>query len=165
MTVYAWLIDLIHRRKNCPTGMISGGSKKRPITAGQYSNCFFWIGLEKKVCRGWECSPKRDSWRSCSRWGSWRKRDTKCPARAPRQTYCRRAVPETAATPQRKGWQWPSTFGESIKDTQNSRNFFLKNQTRNSRVFHSMNSQRSLPSTPLHFKVSFIGIFVVISGR
>ena len=24
MKVYAWLIDLVHRRKNCPTGMISG---------------------------------------------------------------------------------------------------------------------------------------------
>ena len=28
MKVYAWLIDLIHRRKNCPTGMIPGGSQK-----------------------------------------------------------------------------------------------------------------------------------------
>ena len=25
---YAWLIDLIHRRKNCPTGMISGWVQK-----------------------------------------------------------------------------------------------------------------------------------------
>ena len=28
MKVYAWLIDLIHRRKNCPTGMISGWVQK-----------------------------------------------------------------------------------------------------------------------------------------
>ena len=28
MKVYAWLVDLIHRRKNCPTGMISGWVQK-----------------------------------------------------------------------------------------------------------------------------------------
>ena len=28
MKVHAWLIDLIHRRKNCPTGMISGWVQK-----------------------------------------------------------------------------------------------------------------------------------------
>ena len=28
MKVYAWLIDLIHRRKNCPPGMISGWVQK-----------------------------------------------------------------------------------------------------------------------------------------
>ena len=28
MEVYAWLIDLIHRGKNCPTGMISGWVQK-----------------------------------------------------------------------------------------------------------------------------------------
>ena len=28
MKVYAWLIDLVHRRKNCPTGMISGWVQK-----------------------------------------------------------------------------------------------------------------------------------------
>ena len=28
MKVYSWLIDLIHRRKNCPTGMISGWVQK-----------------------------------------------------------------------------------------------------------------------------------------
>ena len=36
MKVYAWLIDLIHRRKNCPRGWFPGGSKKWPNTAGQY---------------------------------------------------------------------------------------------------------------------------------
>ena len=28
MKIYAWLIDLIHRRKNCPAGMISGWVQK-----------------------------------------------------------------------------------------------------------------------------------------
>ena len=28
MKVYAWLIDLIHGRKNCPTGMIAGWVQK-----------------------------------------------------------------------------------------------------------------------------------------
>ena len=32
-----WLIDLIHRRKNCPTGIISGWVQKWPDTAGQDS--------------------------------------------------------------------------------------------------------------------------------
>ena len=38
MKVYAWLIDLIHRRKIAPRGWFPGGSKKRPNTAGQNSN-------------------------------------------------------------------------------------------------------------------------------
>ena len=38
MRVYAWLIDLIHRRKIAPRGWFPGGSKKRPNTAGQYSS-------------------------------------------------------------------------------------------------------------------------------
>ena len=42
MEVYAWLIDLIHRRKNAPRGWFPGGSKKWPNTAGQYSTPHFF---------------------------------------------------------------------------------------------------------------------------
>ena len=35
MKVYAWLIDLIHRRENCPTGMISGRVQKVTQHNGQ----------------------------------------------------------------------------------------------------------------------------------
>ena len=40
MKVYAWLIDLIHRRKNCPTGMIPGWVQKVTEHRGtiQYAN-------------------------------------------------------------------------------------------------------------------------------
>ena len=43
MKVYAWLIDLIHCRKNCPTGMISGWIQKVTEHCGtiQYINLFF----------------------------------------------------------------------------------------------------------------------------
>ena len=39
MKVYAWLIDLIHRRKNCPTGMISGWVQKVTEHRGTIQYC------------------------------------------------------------------------------------------------------------------------------
>ena len=41
MRVYAWLIDLIHRQKNCPTGMISGWVQK--VTEHRGTIQYTWI--------------------------------------------------------------------------------------------------------------------------
>ena len=52
MKVYAWLIDWIHRRKNCPTGMISGWVQKVTEHRGtiQYITdevqCVIFVDLE-----------------------------------------------------------------------------------------------------------------------
>ena len=43
--VYAWLIDLIYRRKNCPTGMTSGRVQK---VAQQNGIIQYWK-VEKKT--------------------------------------------------------------------------------------------------------------------
>ena len=42
MKVYAWLIDLMHCRKNCPTGMISGWVRKVTEHRGTISVLFRW---------------------------------------------------------------------------------------------------------------------------
>ena len=54
MEVHAWLIDLIHRRKNCPTGMISGWVQKVTEHCGTMQYVFlveifskhFWFYLK-----------------------------------------------------------------------------------------------------------------------
>ena len=43
MKVYAWLIDLIHRRKNCPTGMISGWVQKVTQHNGIIQYMYEWF--------------------------------------------------------------------------------------------------------------------------
>ena len=47
MKVYAWLIDLIHCRKNCPTGMISGWVQKVTEHRGtkQYCSSLFFLKI------------------------------------------------------------------------------------------------------------------------
>ena len=50
LEVYAWLIDLIHRRKNCPMGMISGWVQKATEHSGtkqydvaNFSQAYFYM--------------------------------------------------------------------------------------------------------------------------
>ena len=46
MRVYAWLIDLIHRGKNCPTGMISGWVQKVTEHRGTIQYTVWWMEME-----------------------------------------------------------------------------------------------------------------------
>ena len=61
MEVYAWLIDLIHRQKNCPRGWFSGGSKKRSKHRGtiQYCTCQRGDGLNGQMFTICEFSLKK----------------------------------------------------------------------------------------------------------
>ena len=51
MKVYAWLIDLIHRRKNCPTGMISGWVQK--VTEHRWGNTVYYTFLRYSALLNW----------------------------------------------------------------------------------------------------------------
>ena len=53
MKVYAWLIDLIHGRKNCPRGMISGWVEKGTEHRGtlQYMTSADAADKTKKIIR------------------------------------------------------------------------------------------------------------------
>ena len=56
MKVYAWLIDLIHRRKNCPTGMISGWVQK--VT--RHNGTLQYYSWRRTLLRGRGMSLKRE---------------------------------------------------------------------------------------------------------